>query len=147
MKKTIFFTALISILLFASLLFISPSYAQLIEGEALTNLQENTNQVRVLGGFSGNANVGSIVASIIRTALSLLALIFLVLVVFSGFQWMTAAGNESKIEKAQETIKAALIGLIIVLAAYAITYFIFTYLPFTASTDGANNNGGFSVSP
>jgi ABC-type phosphate transport system auxiliary subunit len=58
--------------------------------------------------------------------------------IVAGFQWMTAAGNETKVEKALSMIKTAVIGLIIVLAAYAITYFIFTYLPFsgtgTAST-------------
>ncbi len=114
--------------------------AQLIEGNALTGLQDYSNDVRVAGGLSGTATVGSVIASIIKTGLGLLAIIFLVLTIFAGFQWMTASGNESQISKAQDTIKAALIGLIVVLAAYAITYFVFKYLPFSASTTGSGDN-------
>lgn len=123
--------------------------AQLIQGNAITGMYDNAAQVRASSGLSENASVGSIIASIIKTALGLLAVIFLVLMVFSGFQWMTASGNESQISKAQDTIKAALIGLVIVLAAYAITYFVFKYLPFTASTTGTDKviNSGVTTSP
>jgi hypothetical protein len=42
---------------------------------------------------------------------------------------MTAGGNEEKVGKAKETLWRAVIGLIIVASAYAITYFVFTNLP------------------
>ena len=38
--------------------------------------------------------------------------------------WMTARGNESQAEKAKNLITAAIIGLVIVVAAYSITYFL-----------------------
>lgn len=142
MKKSIAFILSLSIFLFVA----STSSAQLIEGDALKGMQDTSNEVRMSSGLSSTASVGSIIAAIIRTALGLLAAIFLVLMIFAGVQWMTAAGNESKIGKAQETIKAALIGLIIVLAAYAITYFVFRYLPFTGST-GGSSSGGLTTSP
>jgi hypothetical protein len=63
--------------------------------------------------------------------------------VFAGFKWMMAQGNEDQIKKSLETIKAAAIGLNIVLSAYAITYFIFTYLPF----DGPGSAGSLTTSP
>ena len=127
--------ALISFIFLFSIANISS--AQLLNDQSKSAMSGNANLVGTSGGL-GQLSVGAIVATIIQTCLGLLALIFLVLMVFAGFQWMTAAGNETKVSKAQETIKTAVIGIVIVLAAYAITYFIFKYLPFTASTTGTN---------
>jgi len=137
MKKTIY----IFVSLFIAFFIANTCSAQLLNSNALNGLTKNSDAVRVSSGLSGTASVGSVISSVISTGLALLAAIFLVLMVFSGFQWMTASGNESQISKAQDTIKAALIGLIVVLAAYAITYFVFKYLPFTASTTGSGNDG------
>lgn len=78
-------------------------------------------------------DVGDIVAYSIKMVLGLLAIIFLVIIVYSGFAWMMARGNEEKVSKSLATIRMAIIGLIITLGAYAITYFVFTYLPFSGS--------------
>jgi len=64
------------------------------------------------------------VGSIIQGAFRLVGLAFLVLMVYGGFRWMTARGNEADVEKAKETIIAAIIGLMIVVGAYALTNFI-----------------------
>ncbi len=64
----------------------------------------------------------------VRLVLSLLATIFLVLVIIAGIKWMTAGGNQETISKAGKSLKEAIIGLIIVLGAYAITWFIFSQL-------------------
>ena len=66
------------------------------------------------------ANLGLIV----RIALSFLGVMFMILIIYAGFLWMNARGNETDIEKAQEIIRAAVIGLIIVVSAYSITYFV-----------------------
>jgi len=63
----------------------------------------------------------------IRYALQVVGIIFLVLMVYAGFLWMTAGGNEENVDKAKKLIMAAVIGIAIVLAAYSITYFV-TYL-------------------
>lgn len=122
------------------------SSAQLLEGGALTELKDNAEKVRVVSGFNDSASVGNIIASAISAILGLLAVIFMSLMILSGFKWMTAAGNEEQVSKAQDTIKAALIGLIVVLAAYAITYYIFTYLPFSRGTAVGGAGGGLGTS-
>jgi len=82
-----------------------------------------------------------IIVAIIQIALSLLGIIFLIIIVFAGYSWMTAAGNEEAVKKAQDMIKRAIIGLVIVLMAYAITYFIFNQLPFSGGGGiGTGNN-------
>ena len=65
-----------------------------------------------------------VVARIVKIALGFLGTIAVVLIIIAGFQWMTAAGNEEKIGKAQKLMQAAVIGLVIVLMAFALSSFI-----------------------
>ncbi len=64
------------------------------------------------------------IGSIIGAILSFIGVIFLLLTIYGGFLWMTAAGNQEKIGKAKEILTGAIVGLVIVVAAYAITAFI-----------------------
>jgi len=50
-----------------------------------------------------------------------LGLIFLILIIWGGFKWMTAAGNEQQVEKAKGVVKNATIGLALILLARIIT--------------------------
>ncbi|MFH1789897.1 MAG: hypothetical protein ABH832_02405 [bacterium] len=59
----------------------------------------------------------------IKVILSTLGVIFFVLTIYAGFLWMTAGGNEEQIEKSKKLLKRAVIGLIIILSAYSITWF------------------------
>jgi len=68
------------------------------------------------------------ISSIIAIFLSLLGVIFFILMIYGGYNWMTAAGDEKKVEKAKDTIRNALIGLVIVIAAYAISVLVITRL-------------------
>jgi len=72
----------------------------------------------------GSADLKSTVVNIIQWVLGILALVAVVMIIIGGFQWMTAAGNEERIEKAKKVISAAVIGLIIVLLAWAIVIFV-----------------------
>jgi len=62
--------------------------------------------------------------NIIGTALSFLGVIFLLLTITGGIMWMTAGGNTEQVTKAKKLITSAIIGLVIVFAAYALTSFI-----------------------
>jgi hypothetical protein len=64
------------------------------------------------------------VGKIIRIGLGLLGIIFLVLTVYAGYLWMTAAGNDEQVTKATGILKMAVIGLIIILSAYSLSYFV-----------------------
>jgi uncharacterized membrane protein YwzB len=69
-----------------------------------------------------------LIGGIIQIFLSLLAAIFVVLLILGGYYWMTARGNEEGVKKAKETITNAVIGLVIILLSYAITKFVVTGL-------------------
>ncbi len=68
--------------------------------------------------------VGSIVAQIIGVFFGLLGIIFVVLMVYGGFQWMTAAGNPEQVKKAQKLILDAVIGVLVLMAASFISYWV-----------------------
>lgn len=61
---------------------------------------------------------------VIGFVLSLVGILFLGLMIYAGLLWMTAQGNEQKVEKAKDLLINAVVGLIIVFAAYAITAFV-----------------------
>jgi len=79
-------------------------------------------------GYKTDADITIVVSQTIRLALSLLGIIFLILIIVGGYQWMTAGGNEEMVTKARQRIINAAIGLAIVLLAYAISYFIIYYI-------------------
>ncbi len=64
------------------------------------------------------------VGDIIGMVLSFIGVLFLIIIIYSGIMWMTAMGNDQRVDKAKTMVINATIGLIIVFAAYAITNFI-----------------------
>jgi len=89
------------------------------------------------GTIPEKESLATIIQYAISAFLGLLGIIFIVLIIYAGFNWMTAGGDEEKVTKAKETLTRAVIGLIIIIAAYSITYFVFNALP-----DSGNPGGG-----
>lgn len=73
---------------------------------------------------SGTNDIRLVVARVIRVILELLGLIFLVIIIVAGFRWMLAGGDETKIEEAKKQLANGIIGLVIIVAAYAIATFV-----------------------
>ena len=76
----------------------------------------------------GSRDPRAIVASIISIILGLLGTIAVILILIGGFKWMTAAGNEDKVEESKKLLGAGVIGLVIILAAYGIANFVLKVL-------------------
>ncbi len=64
------------------------------------------------------------VAPIINAFLSLLGIVFLAYIIHGGYVWMIARGEEELVTRAKNIIKRAIIGLLIVISAWAITEFV-----------------------
>lgn len=94
--------------------------------QAGAGLQEATNQA--YGGgkevkLAGDPLVSGLV-TIINFLLTFTGVIFLLLLIYGGWLWMTARGNESQLEKAKSIVKEVIIGLIIIILARLFTEFI-----------------------
>ena len=109
-----------------------------------TNLDTQDKALISSSGLSGNGNLATILSVLIQTVLGFLGIVFLVLTIMAGFKWMNSQGNEAEIKSAQGSLKNSIIGLLIVITAYAITYSVFTYLPFASNGSGL---GGSKVTP
>lgn len=69
-------------------------------------------------------NPSRLVGNIINGVLDFLGVAFLILIIYGGIMWMTAVGNEQKVEKAKKIIASSTIGLAIILLSRIITFFI-----------------------
>ncbi|MBU1684075.1 MAG: hypothetical protein V1768_00580 [Patescibacteria group bacterium] len=100
-----------------------------VQAETLQNAfgNEALNETAKGAGYNTGvtSSVSSIISDVIKIALSLLGVVFLLLMLYGGYLWMTARGNEQEVEKAKNIITSAVIGMLIVIGSYAITYFIF----------------------
>lgn len=76
----------------------------------------------------GNADPRLVVFSIINVILGLLGIICLIIFLYSGFEWMTAMGNDQKVNDAKRRIWYTVIGLAIILSAYSIARMVFKIL-------------------
>lgn len=72
--------------------------------------------VKSLPTYAGN---------LIGAGLAMVSIVFFVLMLYAGIRWMIARGNEEQETKAKDTIIAAVIGMVIIMASYALTNFVF----------------------
>lgn len=82
------------------------------------------------GAYTGlvNTDIRIIIAKIIRAALGLLGILAVCLIIYGGYEYMTAGGKEEQIEKAKDIIKNTAIGLAIILSSFAIAQFVISSL-------------------
>lgn len=118
--------------LFLSLFLISASQALAagpLRSEDMSKMKSAVGKTATMGGFESSVSLGGILALLIQGFLGILGIIFIILIILAGYHYMTAQGEEEKVKKATQTIWRAIIGLMIIIAAYSITYFVFTYMP------------------
>ena len=129
-KKIIILFSLIALLILPILSFAaSPAYDNLQkvgEGKGMS-----TANAPYVG--ADQYKLSQIIGLVIQAFLSILGVLFLIYILYAGYNWMTAQGDEEKVTKAKDTIQRAVIGLIVTIAAYAISYWVFDKLLTTTS--------------
>lgn len=76
----------------------------------------------------GTNNPTAVTAKLIYYTLTALAIIAVALIIYGGFVWLFSRGNEEEVKKALNILKAAVIGLVVILAAYGIARYVFSVL-------------------
>ncbi|PIR03714.1 MAG: hypothetical protein COV59_04555 [Candidatus Magasanikbacteria bacterium CG11_big_fil_rev_8_21_14_0_20_39_34] len=89
----------------------------------------------------GDRDVRVTISSIINVALSLLGIVALVIILAGGFKWMTAGGNDEKVTEARKLMISGVIGLAIILSAYAIAKFVLQQLSRATASGDAGDAG------
>ena len=68
------------------------------------------------------------IASLIRVGLGLLGIVAVVIILIGGFKYMTSGGNDDKVKSARKVMTTGIIGLVIILSAFAIAQFVLSSL-------------------
>lgn len=97
-----------------------------VSGSVTEEIRALRNDLGTASGYQAATatSLSTRVGSVIRASLALVGTIFLILIVVGGFKIMTSGGEEEKFKDGMQMIRMGVIGLLIVLSAYAITRFV-----------------------
>ncbi|MFA7314587.1 MAG: hypothetical protein WC025_01485 [Candidatus Magasanikbacteria bacterium] len=108
------------VIFFSFVTFVPQTLALNLGGDTLIQAGEKAGYDKNTNDTTLSKNIGVVINMI----LSVVGVLFTILMVYAGFTWMAARGEDAKIDKAKKIIVASIIGLVITLAAYSITNFI-----------------------
>lgn len=105
----------------------------ILPGAAIASLGVDQSELpSALAGTSGDLK--EVIRSIINTILGLLGFVAVIFVIYAGILYVTDGGGGENLEKAKNIIKNAIIGIVIIIASFAIVNFAF------GITDGGGSN-------
>lgn len=99
-----------------------------------TPLQAQDYGLKETAGAAGNRlpqtndSVATVAGRVVNAILSLVGIVFMVLIIWAGVQWMLSLGNSDKVAKARNLMIHSIIGLVIVLGAYLITSYVLSII-------------------
>lgn len=95
---------------------------------ALSDNDANFTKLKSGGATTSSSDLPTLIGKLVGVLLGILGIILVVYIVQAGILYMTAAGDDTKIKKAKQMISQAVIGMIIIIAAYSISSFVITQL-------------------
>lgn len=107
----------VSIFLFVTI----PALAQ---NSAAEQIKEGLKTTGEGGAGYSTIPIEQLIGQLIQVVLGIVGVLFLVLTVYAGILWMTAAGEGKRVQTAKDILRNSLIGLVVIIAAYALTTFI-----------------------
>ncbi|MCF7820192.1 MAG: pilin [Candidatus Pacebacteria bacterium] len=124
-------------LILPTVVFVSPNFvaADASLRESQTGLDEIGSSV--FGESGEPEDIRIQILKVLNIVLTILAILMVVLITMAGYRWMTAGGNQEQVSKAKKTLINSVIGLLIILTSYSISYFIIKRL--VAITTGDPN--------
>ncbi len=131
-KKIVSFTILLAVAFAIAQLVLIQSPRKANAGslwDSQTGLGQSGSKIGSAFGQTGekpDTDIRVMVAELIKVFLSILGIVFVILLIVAGYKWMTAGGNDDSVKEAQSQISRAVIGLIIILVAWSVTYFTIT---------------------
>lgn len=98
--------------------FVSPAFSQ----SAATTITQGLDQT-ASGTFTG-MSLPSFIGNLIRALLAAVGIVFLILMIYAGILYMTDQGKGESVKKAKSMMTSSVIGLIVIIGAYALTSFV-----------------------
>ncbi len=101
--------------------------------DIVTNIEGNLTATGLQQLGDEGANLPKTIGNVVGVLLGLLGVVFVLIVIYAGFMWMMAQGDETKITKARKTIIQGVVAIVIIFMAYAITSFVIAQIGKTAA--------------
>lgn len=86
-------------------------------------IQQGLTATNATAGYS-ETKLPVLIGNVIQALLGIVGIIFLITTIYAGIMYMTAQGDTGKVDKAKKMITSSLIGLVIIIGAYAFTNFV-----------------------
>jgi hypothetical protein len=93
-------------------------------------------------GFA--TDIGTLINAVLSFVMVIAALLVFFYLIWGGIEWITSGGDKGQTEKARNKITAAVIGLVILAASYAILTLVLRFLGFNNLNDVLSNPVGIS---
>lgn len=77
---------------------------------------------------SADGTLMDFITKIINWAIGFSAVVAVVMIIFAGFKYITAAGDENKISSATKTLTYAIVGLVVCFIAVLLVNFVIKFL-------------------
>ena len=125
----------VSLLLFVMLISPLTGFGQSAENvdDVIGDLKDTAEQSGIIVDNKQPPTLYQTIGKFINLFLAFLGVVFLIIIIYAGFVWMMAKGNQEEVNRAIDWMKNAFIGIIIVLAAYLLTnYVVFRILEVAA---------------
>ena len=97
-------------------------------GDIKSQVTGGINNVNPGGGTTTDLN--TMIKSVLNWIFGIIGIVAVVMIIIGGFNMMISAGDPGKVKKGKDTIMYGIIGLIIVLLAFAITNFVLSNVEF-----------------
>ena len=111
----------------------------LLASASMAMAEVNIKPIEVGKGYANN--FGTMFSSMLNVVMLIAALLVFGYMIWGGIEWITSGGDKSKAESARNKLTAAIIGLVIVAASYAIVTMVVQFLGFGSFNDVFTNVG------
>ncbi|PIR56025.1 MAG: hypothetical protein COU73_03030 [Parcubacteria group bacterium CG10_big_fil_rev_8_21_14_0_10_46_32] len=135
---------------FFATIFILCLFVGAVPAQAVNGINQLKNNLGAIGtgtglGTQGDTNITQKIAAIVNIALSFLGMLAVIIIIYAGFKWMTAGGNDDQVKEARDNIRNAVIGIAIIMLSYILINFVVGKLS-SATGVGGGGDGGSVIS-
>ena len=99
----------------------------------------NIEPIKTSKGYA--TNFGTMFSSILNVVMLIAAILVFAYMIWGGVEWITSGGDKGKAESARNKLTAAIIGLVIIAASYAVVTLVVQFLGFNDFNDVFTNVG------
>lgn len=117
----------------------STAFSSMLATASVAMAEVNIERINTGKGYA--TNFGTMFSSILNVVMLVAALLVFAYMIWGGVEWITSGGDKNKAEGARNKLTAAIIGLVIIAASYAVVTLVVQFLGFSDFNDVFNNVG------